>query len=145
MFKNPNTMESCLGPSLSISVPYYRCTGGFRWTLIRTPWCQNHTAYGWSFYTQRNLFEILLNQSEIRWYLPFPDWFRTKRMSVWFQINRKMVTTIWFRFDLTRFRKDFSVNKMISHTLYDFGIMESWSTSTWNPPYNGNMVPRFWK
>ena len=26
-------------------------------------------------YTQRNLFEILLNQSEIRLYLPFSDWF----------------------------------------------------------------------
>ena len=28
-------------------------------------------------YTQRNLFEILLNQTEIRLYLPFSDWFGT--------------------------------------------------------------------
>ena len=28
---------------------------------------------------------------------------------VWFQINRCMVNTIWFRFDSIRFRKDFSV------------------------------------
>jgi len=60
-------------------------------------------------YTQRNLFEILLNQTEIRLYSPFSDWFGTKRISVWFQINRKIVNTIWFQFDLTRFGKDFSV------------------------------------
>ena len=35
-------------------------------------------------YTQRDLFEILLNQNEIRLYLPFSDWFGTKRTSVWF-------------------------------------------------------------
>jgi len=29
--------------------------------------------------------------------------FGTKRMSVWFHINRKMVNTIWFQFDLLRF------------------------------------------
>ena len=52
-------------------------------------------------YTQRNIFEILINQSGIR--------FGTKRKSVWFQINRKMLNTIWFQIDLIRFRKDFSV------------------------------------
>ena len=61
-------------------------------------------------YTHRIFFEILLNQTEISLFLPF---FRliwnSKQMSVWFQINRKMVNTIWFLFDLTRFRKDFSV------------------------------------
>jgi len=57
---------------------------------------------------QRNLSEILLNQHEIRFYLSFSDWYETKRPSVWFQINRKMVNTIWFRVDLIRFRKDFS-------------------------------------
>jgi len=58
--------------------------------------------------TQRNISEILLNQPEIRWYLPFSNWFGSKRTSVWIQINRKMVNTIWFRVDLTRFRKYFS-------------------------------------
>ena len=53
--------------------------------------------------------EILLNQTEIRLYLPFSDWLGAKRTSVWFQINRKMVNTIWFRFELIRFRKDFSM------------------------------------
>ena len=53
--------------------------------------------------------EILLNQPEIRLYLPFSDWFRIKRTSVWFQINRTMENTIWFRFDLIRFGKDFPV------------------------------------
>ena len=32
--------------------------------------------------TQRNLFEILLNQTEIRLYLPYSNWFGTKRTSV---------------------------------------------------------------
>ena len=60
-------------------------------------------------YTQRNLFEILSNEPQIRLYLSFSGWFKTKRMSVWFQINRKMVSTIWFRVHLIRFRKDLSV------------------------------------
>ena len=34
-------------------------------------------------YTQRNIFGILLNQTEIRLYLPFSDRFETKRTSVW--------------------------------------------------------------
>ena len=59
--------------------------------------------------TQRYLFWILLNQPEIRLYLPFSDWFGSKRTSVWIQINRKMVNTIWFRVDLTRCKKYFSV------------------------------------
>ena len=62
-------------------------------------------------YSQRNLIEILLNKSEIRLYFPFSDWFGSKRTSVWFQINRRMVNTIWFQFDLIRFRKYFSVCK----------------------------------
>ena len=37
------------------------------------------------------------------------DWFGTKRTFVWFQINRKMVNTIWFRFHSISFRKDFSM------------------------------------
>ena len=47
-----------------------------------------------SAYTQINLFKILLNQTEIRLYLTFSDWFGTKRTSVWFQINRNMVNSI---------------------------------------------------
>ena len=60
-------------------------------------------------YTQRNLFEILLKETEIRLYLPFSDWFGTERMLVWFHINLKVVNKIWFRFDLIRPRKYFSV------------------------------------
>ena len=55
--------------------------------------------------TERNLFEILIIQTDIRLYLPFSDWFGTKRTSFWFQINRKMVNTVWFRFDLVEFEK----------------------------------------
>ena len=32
---------------------------------------------------------------------------QTDLRSVWFQITRKMVNTIWFRYDLRRFRKVF--------------------------------------
>ena len=56
-----------------------------------------------------NFFEILLNQPEIRLYLSFTGWFGSKRTSVWIQINRKKINTIWFRVDLIRFRKKISV------------------------------------
>ena len=42
-------------------------------------------------------------------YSPFFDWFGSKRTSVWIQIVRKMVNTIWFQFHSIRFRKNFSV------------------------------------
>ena len=56
-------------------------------------------------FTQTKLFGILLIQTEIRMYLPFSDWFGSKRTSVWIQIIRKMVNRIWFRVDLIRFQK----------------------------------------
>ena len=59
--------------------------------------------------TQRNLFEILLFQPEIRLYLPLADSFATNQTTVWFQIIQKMLNTIRFRVDVIRFRKDFSV------------------------------------
>ena len=67
--------------------------------------------------TQRNLFEILLNQPEIWSYLPFSDWFGSKRTSVRVRINRKMVNTIWFRVYLIRFRKYFSVCRQVHQTV----------------------------
>ena len=73
-----------------------------------------------AFHTQKNLFEILINQPEIRLYLPFSDWFGIKRMSVWFQINRIMVNTIWFRVDLIRFQKDFSVCNTAGRKVFSF-------------------------
>ena len=39
-------------------------------------------------YARRNLFLILLNEIEIKLYLTISNWFRTKRISVWFQIAR---------------------------------------------------------
>ena len=63
--------------------------------------------------TQRNIFKILLNQPEIRLYLPFSDWFGTKRTSVWLKINGKMINTIWFQVDLIRFWKCFSVCRYV--------------------------------
>ena len=53
-----------------------------------------HRPYNPSKYTQRNICQILLNQTETRLYLLFSNWFIAKRTSVWFQISWKMVTTI---------------------------------------------------
>ena len=55
-------------------------------------------------YTQWNLFQIALNRTEIRLYLPFSsiDPFAVPNRS------RKMVNTIWFWVYLKRFGKDFS-------------------------------------
>ena len=50
--------------------------------------------------------EILLNKTEIRLYLPFWDWFGSKRTSVWIQINMKIVNTIWFRVDFFKISKN---------------------------------------
>ena len=50
--------------------------------------------------------EILLNQTEIRLYLPFSSIDleqQTDSARLVFQIYRKMVNTIWFRFYLIRF------------------------------------------
>ena len=65
-------------------------------------------------YTQRNLFQISLNQTEIKLYSLCTDWFGSKRKSVWIQINWKMLNTIWFQVDLIRFRKYFSICRGIS-------------------------------
>ena len=79
--------------------------------------------------TQRNIFEILLNQPEIRLYIPFFDWFGSKRTSVWFQINGKMVYIIWFRVDLIRFRKYFSV---CTFACCVGAVFSLYSTGKWN-------------
>ena len=86
---------------------------------------------------QRNLFEILLNQTEIRLYLPFSEWFGTKQMSVWCQINRKMINTIWFRFDLIRFRKDYF---MCCRILRRLDRMFSCFTDDWQKILLGKMI-----
>ena len=43
------------------------------------------------------------------YHAPFDLEQQTDTVRLLFQINRKMVNTIWFRFDLIKFRKDFSV------------------------------------
>ena len=74
-------------------------------TIDESMFCQLWHSFYSSMHTQRNLFEISLNQAEIKLYLPFLNSFEAKRTSIWFQINRKIVNTIWFRLDLIRFRK----------------------------------------
>ena len=51
-----------------------------------------------------------INKTEL--YIHFFDWLITKQNSIWFQINREMVNTIWFRCDLTSFRNYFSVRRV---------------------------------
>ena len=56
-----------------------------------------HHVYKDYLQTEFFFLEILLNQTKIRLYLPYSDWFRIKRtVSVWFQINLKMVNSVWF-------------------------------------------------
>ena len=69
-----------------------------------------------SLYAQRNVFEILSNQPEIRLYLPFTDWFGSKRTSAWIYSSRKMVNTVRFRVYSLRFRQDFCVCIYLAHT-----------------------------
>ena len=49
----------------------------------------NSSINVWSHYKQRILFEILLNKTEIRLYLPVSDQFGTKLTSVWLPMNWK--------------------------------------------------------
>ena len=70
---------------------------------------ESRKSFGSESCSQTNIFEILLNQPEVRLYLLFSDWFGSKWTSVWIQINRKILNTIWLQVDLIRFRKNFSV------------------------------------
>ena len=92
---------------------------GIYWPPRDRKWGYNLNR-GRNLYTQGNIFEILWNQTEIRLYLPFSEWFGIKRTSVWFQMNRKMVNTIWFRFDFLRFRKDLSVCNWVFEDVKSF-------------------------
>ena len=60
--------------------------------------------------TQRNVFWILLNHPEIRLYSPCNDWFGTANGRSFGSKSIEENSTIWFGFDLIRFRKDFSVS-----------------------------------
>ena len=73
-------------------------------------------------FTPNYFFEIWLKQPGIISYLPFSEWFRSKRTSIWIHINRKMLNTIWFQVDLIRFRKDFSVCSYISSYYFDWKL-----------------------
>ena len=53
-------------------------------------------------------FRNLIKPTQNQIVLSFSDWFGSKLTSIWFQINLKMVNTIWFRFELTGFQKYFS-------------------------------------
>ena len=118
----------------------------FSWAYTREPrsrlfiWTKRYSVWfireielsvrSYSFPIERNHFSVSLTIFLSRLYLPYSDWFGTKRTSVRFKINRTMVNTIWFRVDLIRFRKDFSVC-----TFFTFGTAtERWRLSgSWAP------------
>ena len=67
--------------------------------------CYTHI---WSLYIHtEKYFRNLLKSNRNRIVFTFFQliWNSKWTVSVWFQINRKIVNTIWFRFDLIRFRK----------------------------------------
>jgi len=95
--------------TINSAVMFGRCRGGCHHAERR------QFLYVWSFfpvqlsYTEksfRNLIKSYLNQIVFTMYRLI---WNSKRTSFWFKINRCMVNTIWYRFDLIRFRKDFSV------------------------------------
>ena len=71
------------------------------------------------------IFQLIWNQTEryisVKMYMHIKKYFKCISLYihilteiyffVWSQINRKIVNTIWFRFDLIRIRKDFSVSR----------------------------------
>ena len=104
-----STADYCYELNVKQNIPllFIICEPSF-WRILEILWVKRNTCKMLGrkyikYCTQRSLFEILLNQTEIRLYLPCTNWFGTKRTSVWFQINKIMVNTIWFRFDLIRF------------------------------------------
>ena len=70
--------------------------GEFCSCRLRISWCFWSPGHFDAECTQRNLFGILLNQTKIRLYLLFFDWFGNKRTSVWFQINRRVYIDFGF-------------------------------------------------
>ena len=68
--------------------------------------------------TRRNFCRILSKLTQIGFYLPYTDWFGTASVccskSIGSYIPIVMVNTTWFRFDLTRFGKHFSVCSYVS-------------------------------
>ena len=63
-----------------------------------------------NFYSPVNTQKFYLIKSKSDCICHFPiDLEPSGRTFVWLKINRKLVNTIWFRFDLISFRKDFSV------------------------------------
>ena len=103
---------------------------GSRWRLLSAVSTSEPSVYiPIAMHTQ-----ILLNQTEIRLYLPCTDWFgqhQTDSVRLVFQINLKMLNTIWFRFYLIRFRKDFYMCAMLFESIlvWDWRLSASWGVN----------------
>ena len=92
----------------------------------------------------RSYNHILLNMIVEKLYLSFSNWFENKRNAIWFQINRKMINKIWFRLDLTRFRKDFSVCRRNSSILCKPDKLPHTLHNLWNLRKNSMVLTTSW-
>ena len=87
---------------------------------IEALWLESSVTRNWK---QRNWLLILVKPTDIRYYLPFFDWFGTKRNTVWFQINWKLVNNIWFNQN----------QKPISRCLLQTNVNDLLHSSCWQP------------
>ena len=98
--------------------PFEYYTEGFKWILNWTPVMPKGRSFSkvwWKFFqsgennTHRKSFRSLIisTRNQIVSTIFRSIWFQ--QTSIWIQVNRIMVNTIWFQVDLIRFRKYFSV------------------------------------
>ena len=80
--------------------------------IILGPWNPSYTYR--NLHTETYFRNRIKSNRNLIVFLPCTDWFGIKRtLSLRFQINLKMVNTIWFRFDLARFWTHFSVCRRV--------------------------------
>ena len=98
----------------------------YLWKIVNLQRYQYIDNTSHSSYAQRN---HIKNQTEIRLslYLPFYDWFGTKRTSVWFQIIRKMVNTIWIWFEII-VTTDREINSVYSNKIWNLNFFDLFGT-----------------
>ena len=85
----------------------------------------------WKHYTQRNLFEILFNQTEIRLHLPLSDRFETKRTTVWFRAYMQLSMKLCILASLGIIYWAAIIERLhlkIPRTSRDPSLLENWCT-----------------
>ena len=113
IWKNQLTVIEKVGSCLTVLIfclPFINCEFVHKYELFQKFELVKKCEWVQKFELVENSFRILIksNLNQIVFTIFWLIWNR-KRTSVWFQIHRKMVNIIWFRFDFIRFRKDFCV------------------------------------